>query len=226
MNSSDLWKRLKKELHKFPEKKLNQGVSHQNSNIKSKSPCALHTIPNRILKNIFQSSIPLEKSLSASNSSPAQKPTRALDASILEKNVGPCCFLGCHSPHDLTLFYNIIEKMKINPYSLFHIGLYIIEQKKDNKNPTQRYEAKFCNVLEIEKILSVTKDEDYIHKAPSLGQALHTIKAPKIYLEVLNSGQSVGINFLQSFSNDYALNLIHSLNSNQLTLIQSLQNIK
>ena len=200
---SNTWKKIKQELHTLPSQsqasvallpKFEEKLQTSRLSEFEQASRSLHIIPNRILKSLFH----LDTSSHDQNSQDlllsAAEPPKL-------KSLGPCCFLGCNSPHDLTLFYDILKKMKLHPYSLFHVGLFF----KKNENYT------FCNSLEIENLLSITKNEDFASKS------LYSSK----YYEVLKPGYSVQANLLQNLS-ALGLDSLVSLHRNQLALIQSL----
>jgi hypothetical protein len=182
---SNTWKKIKQELHSLPSNSLNEKNLEIFASSEFVQPSrSLHIIPNRILKTLFHSDTSKHDQVQGA----------------FQKSVGPCCFLGCHSPHDLTLFYDILKKMKLHPYSLFHVGLFL----KKNDNYT------FCNSLEIENLLSITTKEEFVSKT------LHS----STYSEVLKPGFHVQGNFLQNLS-FLGLDSISSLHRNQLSLMQA-----
>ena len=184
---SNTWKKIKQELHKLPSHSLNEENSRTFDSSELGQPSrSLHIIPNRILKTLFH--------LDISNSDQDFQ-------DVFQNSVGPCCFLGCYSPHDLTLFYDILKKMKLHPYSLFHVGLFL----KKNRNYT------FCNSLQIENLLSITTNEEFTSKV---------LYSSKFY-EVLKPGFNIQRNLLQNLS-FLGLDSLASLHRNQLTLIQAL----
>lgn len=179
---SNTWKKIKQELHTLPSNPKNSRTFNSSELVQSSR--SLHIIPNRTLKTLFQNTT---------------EHSQDLDGAF-QNSVGPCCFLGCHSPHDLTLFYEILKKIKLHPYSLFHVGLFL----KKNEKYT------FCNSLEIENLLSITTNEEFISKTPY----------SSTYSEVLKPGFHVQGNLLQNLS-FLGLDCISSLHRNQLSLLQA-----
>lgn len=203
------WKKIKKALQALP---------HETS---------LHVVPKKlqhVISNEQQATREVSKSLPLELSSWVGKQshiiTQELDSPIQKQFSAPLSFFGCYSPQDIKLLGAILEAIKLPPYRLFFLGLFLkseiagankfwdndllfelLRQAQGAKGdsivsgkkpvfPIQQNQ--FCNFLEVEQILKDIERQNQGEDKSEQDKALQVQKSVLMnLLQILEPSQLV-----------------------------------